>query len=64
MKCNVGNTDKLIRLSMALVIGAVGFYIKSWWGFVAILPLVTGLASFCPLYKILGLNTYSEKSVQ
>jgi hypothetical protein len=64
MKCNVGNTDKAIRLFLALVIGAVGFYFKSWWGLVAIVPLVTGLISFCPLYTILGLSTCSTKSVQ
>jgi Protein of unknown function (DUF2892) len=64
MKSNVGNTDKAIRLFLAVVIGAVGFYFKSWWGLVAIVPLVTGLTSFCPLYTILGLNTCSTKSVQ
>ncbi len=64
MKCNVGNTDKAIRFILALVIGAVGFYFKSWWGLVAIVPLVTGLTSFCPLYTIFGLNTCSTKSVQ
>jgi hypothetical protein len=64
MKCNVGDINKVIRLFLAIVIGAVGFYIKSWWGLVAIVPLVKGLGSFCPLYTILGLNTCSTKSVQ
>lgn len=63
MKCNVGNADKVIRLSLALVIAAVGFYVKSWWGLVAIVPLVTGLSSFCPLYKLLGFNTCPPKRV-
>jgi ABC-type Fe3+ transport system permease subunit len=64
MKSNVGNIDKAVRLTLALVIGATGFYFKSWWGLLAILPLVTGLFSFCPAYTILGLNTCSTKSVQ
>ena len=64
MKCNIGNADKIIRLFLALIIAAVGFYVKSWWGLMAIPLLVTGLSSFCPLYRILGLNTCSEKSVQ
>jgi len=64
MKCNVGYTDKLVRFTLAIIIGAAGFYYKSWWGFLAIGPLVKGLISFCPLYKILGLNTCSTKSVQ
>ncbi|MBL7703615.1 MAG: DUF2892 domain-containing protein [Ferruginibacter sp.] len=64
MKCNMGNIDKGIRLFLAIVIAAVGFYVKSWWGLLAIVPLVTGLLSFCPLYKIFGLNTCSANSVQ
>ena len=64
MKCNVGNTDKIVRYILAIIIGAVGFYFESWWGLLAIVPLITGLISFCPLYKILGLNTCTNKSVQ
>ena len=25
-----------------------------WWGLVGIVPLVTGLAGFCPLYTLIG----------
>lgn len=64
MKCNVGYTDKIVRFTLAVIIGALGFYFKSWWGLLAIVPLITGLISFCPLYKILGLNTCTNKSVQ
>jgi hypothetical protein len=64
IKQNVGDADKLVRFALAIIIGAVGFYNKSWWGLLAIVPLLTGLLSFCPLYKIFGLNTCSVKSVQ
>jgi Protein of unknown function (DUF2892) len=64
MKSNLGNADKTVRAALALVIGAVGFYFKSWWGLVAIVPLLTALFSFCPLYKIFDLDTCSTKSVQ
>ncbi len=64
MKCNVGNTDKLVRFTLAIIIAAVGFYFKSWWALLAIVPLITGLISFCPLYKFFGLNTCSVKSVR
>ncbi len=57
MECNVGKTDKTIRLALAIIIAGVGYYYKSWWGLVAIVPLLTGVISFCPLYKILGMNT-------
>jgi hypothetical protein len=64
MKCNVGKTDKVVRMVLALVIGALGIYFKSWWGLLGLLPLFTGLVSFCPVYTILGLNTCTPKSVQ
>jgi hypothetical protein len=64
MKSNVGVADKIVRLVLGLVIAAAGFYFESWWGLLAIIPLITGLFSFCPLYKIFDLNTCSTKSVQ
>ena len=64
MKSNVGNTDKIVRVTLALIIGALGIYFKNWWALVAIVPLLTALFSFCPLYTIFGLNTCSSKSVQ
>ena len=64
MKSNVGKTDRFIRLLVALAIALMGIYFKSWWGLVALLPLITGVISFCPLYKFFGLNTGSRKSVQ
>ncbi|MEO7308223.1 MAG: DUF2892 domain-containing protein [Ferruginibacter sp.] len=64
MKSNLGNTDRTVRVILAVLIGAAGLYFKSWWGLLAIVPLVTALSSFCPVYKIFGLNTCSTKSVQ
>ena len=57
MEVNVGKTDKLMRFIVAIVIAIAGFYFKSWWGLVSIVPLLTALISFCPLYKILGITT-------
>lgn len=57
MKTNVGKTDKMIRLFLALVIGGVGFYFQSLWGLVAFVPLLTGLINWCPLYSIFGINS-------
>jgi hypothetical protein len=64
MKPNVGKTDKVLRITLAIVIVAVGIYFKSWWGLFAIVPFLTAVISFCPVYKIFGLNTCSAKSVQ
>ncbi|VAW30047.1 hypothetical protein MNBD_BACTEROID07-1597 [hydrothermal vent metagenome] len=57
MKQNVGSTDKIIRIILGIVIAAVGYYYKSWWGLIALLPLLTALISFCPLYPIFKIST-------
>jgi Protein of unknown function (DUF2892) len=63
MKCNIGLTDKMPRIVPALLIAGLGFYFRSRWGLLSVLPLLTGLVSFCPIYAIFGLST-SHKSVQ
>jgi Protein of unknown function (DUF2892) len=63
MECNVGNKDKFVRIILAIAIGGLGLLYQSWWGLLAIMPLITGLISFCPIYKIFGINACSKKSV-
>ncbi len=57
MKANVGGIDRALRvlLGLALIVWAVlGGPVWAWIG---VLPLATGLFSFCPLYPLLGLST-------
>ena len=61
MKANVGKTDKIIRIIIALIIAAAGIYFNSWWGLLAIIPLATALVSFCGLYSLFGISTCPEK---
>jgi len=57
MQCNVGKTDRTIRIVAGVVIIAAGFYYQSWWGAVGIVPLLTGALRWCPPYQLLGINT-------
>ncbi len=57
MKHNVGKIDKVVRIIIALIIAAVGIYYQSWWGLLAIVPLVTALTGNCVLYSMLGIST-------
>jgi sulfite exporter TauE/SafE len=50
MKANVGGIDKILRIAAGIVVIAVGLYFKSWWGAVGLIPLLTGLINWCPLY--------------
>lgn len=59
---NVGNTDKIIRIILGLVLVAYGIYFKSYIGFAAIIPFATALLNFCPLYTVCGLKTCPKSS--
>ena len=60
MKCNVGKTDKIIRIILGLAIGGVGIYFQSWWGLIGIVPIFTALISWCPLYFPFGIRTCKQ----
>lgn len=63
MECNVGIPDKIIRLSLALVIAGLLFIgiIPESMALIALVPagifLVTGIFSYCPLYTAFGIRS-------
>lgn len=67
MKKNMGNTDKTIRILVAVVIAGLYFgniitgTLAIVLMVVAAIFLVTSLFSFCPLYAIFGMNTCGVK---
>jgi len=61
MTCNVGKFDRMIRLTAGIVILLLGLYLKSWWGLIGFIPLITGAIRFCPLYVPLGISTCKEQ---
>ncbi len=61
MKCNVGTTDRIIRIILGLVIVALGVFSNSWWGLIGIIPLATGMFRWCPLYVPFKTSTISTK---
>ena len=57
-KTNVGAIDRALRIAVGVVLIALVFIgPKTPWGWVGIIPLVTGLFRSCPLYSVLGLST-------
>lgn len=61
MKQNVGDTERLIRIILGLLIIAAGLYYQSWWGVIGLVPLVTGFVRYCPAWSAFGINTCSVK---
>jgi len=63
MPRNEGTLDRALRIIAGLVLIALVFVgPQTAWGWVGIVPLVTGLAGFCPLYRLLGINTCALRS--
>ncbi|MFQ6614279.1 MAG: DUF2892 domain-containing protein [Fidelibacterota bacterium] len=61
MKLNEGNTDRTLRVILGLVILGIGFWMKSWWGAIGLVPLLTGAVGVCPIYSIFGISTCKLK---
>ena len=57
MKCNIGKTDKIIRVILGACIIAVGVYYQSWWGAVGVIPLLTAAIGWCPAYVPFGISS-------
>lgn len=60
MEPNVGSIDRTVRIVAGLVLigltltGQIGV-----WGWIGVLPLLTGIFRFCPAYKLLRMDTCS-----
>jgi hypothetical protein len=64
MTANVGSVDRIIRIVLGLAILSLLFLLEGnarWWGLLGLVPLATGLISWCPAYKLLGMNTCGTK---
>jgi len=67
MKVNQGSIDRAIRLVAAGVLIGVGLGVVRGPGGIAmavvgVIPLLTGLSGFCPLYVLLGIDTSHRSS--
>ena len=55
---NEGLADRLIRVALGLVLLSLAFVgPQTPWGYLGLIPLLTGIVGFCPLYRLLGINT-------
>ena len=62
MTKNVGGIDRTLRIVLGLVlIGLAASGTVGWWGYLGVVPLLTGLIGWCPPYTLLGWNTCSTK---
>ncbi|CZE49878.1 YgaP family membrane protein [Campylobacter geochelonis] len=56
--------DKILRVGVGLAILVIfGLIAPTWWAFIGLFPLVTGVSGFCPIYKILAKFNPSSKKI-
>lgn len=62
MTKNVGGIDRIIRIIVgAALIAAAATGTVGLWGYIGVVPLLTGLMGWCPPYALLGFSTCSVK---
>lgn len=57
LKCNVGKTDKIIRIVIGVAIIGAGFIFKSWLGVIGMIPILTAVFGRCGLYYPFNIDT-------
>jgi hypothetical protein len=63
MPRNEGTIDRALRIIAGLVLISLVFIgPQTVWGWIGVVPLITGLVGYCPAYRLLGINTCALKS--
>ncbi len=55
---NENTLDRAIRIIVGLALLSIAYVgPRTPWGFVGLVPLLTGIVGSCPLYRLLGIST-------
>ena len=55
---NIGGFDRFVRMILGLAIRSlVRFGPETAWGYLGLVPFLTGVFGWCPLYALLGIST-------
>lgn len=61
-KTNEGTIDRALRVIVGIVLISLVFVgPQTPFGWIGVVPLLTGLVGWCPVYTLLGLNTCPVK---
>jgi hypothetical protein len=63
MTINEGGADRAIRIVLGL--GLISLALvgpQTPWGWIGLVPLVTGLVGWCPAYSVFGLKSCRPKT--
>lgn len=63
MTRNEGTLDRAVRIVLGCALLALVFVgPHTWFGLIGLVPLLTGIFGFCPLYRVIGVRTCSAES--
>ncbi len=60
MKSNVGKLDRWIRIVIGVLVLSLLFLLSGgarWLGLIGLIPLLTGILGYCPLYSLFKIKT-------
>ena len=65
MKVNMSNVDRVLRVLIGIAMVVVGFAVLEGTagivvGIVGLIPLLTGLSGWCPLYTLIRTGTKKQ----
>lgn len=58
MSVNIGTIERIVRVIVGVVILSLTVLgPRSPWAYFGIIPILTGLSGWCPLYSVFGIST-------
>lgn len=57
MTCNVGDTERMARILLGLLVIGIGLAVPTWWGLIGVIFVFTGLSGWCPAYLPFNIST-------
>jgi len=65
MNSNEGALDRVVRVVVGLgILSLTVLGPQTWWGLLGLVPLLTGLVGYCPVYGVLGLHTHRTQAAE
>jgi hypothetical protein len=62
MRVNEGTLDRVLRVVAGAGILSLAFIgPQTPWGYLGLIPLITGLVGYCPAYALLGISSCPAK---
>jgi hypothetical protein len=64
MRRNVGSLDRVIRIVAGIALLTLVFVgPRTAWGYLGLIPLITGWVGWCPLYSLLRISSVPRRAL-